>query len=268
MGRFLFCSVFRMLKRRYYYYKVHCISKLELFAAYFLYMRHYSISIFRILFRETAAVSGMEVNEEKICLLHEEEYDETIEKSPVDDNENSEFVADKGLNSQPLSHGKKYHLFVIHQSDDEDVAKDIVLDIEKRFKIKCMLSMRDFEPGIGIAENCHLKMNESEKVLVLISPGFFDSYWSNLELKHAQMFSSEHKREDLIIPVILKPMQETMPADIRYHTYIEASKEPDLAKRIYDAFLFDAKGIQHVFNFTKRRVSGCQPRQLPPTSIV
>lgn len=51
------------------------------------------------------------------------------------------------IRTPPLKDGLKYHAFLVYSSKDIAWVKDLMKVLERRYKLKCALSDRDFEPG-------------------------------------------------------------------------------------------------------------------------
>ncbi|KAK3100251.1 hypothetical protein FSP39_016940 [Pinctada imbricata] len=129
----------------------------------------------------------------------------------------------------------EYDIFISHASEDLEDVKPLCNELENRYKLKCMLADRDFDIGVPVENNLKLKMEQSKKILLIISPGFVESFWCKSEMMRAFMMMSSGKK-DLIIPVLLKPVLTEMPPFLEYYTYIDASKTDDLSCKIFESF--------------------------------
>ena len=84
---------------------------------------------------------------------------------------------------------------------------------------------RDFELGNWIEENIVKAIEQSRKIILVISNNFLESNWCRFELEIARMQSLERGR-NLVVPILLEDVSmERMPVGlqwiVRKHTYIE-----------------------------------------------
>ncbi|XP_052101667.1 uncharacterized protein LOC127735515 isoform X2 [Mytilus californianus] len=135
---------------------------------------------------------------------------------------------------------KKYHIFVAHSSEDSPEVKDLCIELEKRFFLKCMNYERDFIPGKLLDDNIYDEMKNSSKILIVISPSFLDSYWCITEARQA--FQMAHADGDSlkVIPILLRPVKKEIPSFLKSYRYIDALQEKDVAAKIMDAFYHSA----------------------------
>lgn len=165
------------------------------------------------------------------CTAHSQSTEtetETEIKPPVMDYFEQPFVN--------LPPDKKYHLFVAHSSEDSAEVKDLCYDLEKRFFLKCMNYERDFIPGKLLDDNIDDEMNNSLKILIVISPSFLKSHWCITEARHA--FQMAHVDGDSlkVIPILLRPVKKEIPSFLKSYRYIDVLREKDVAAKIMDAF--------------------------------
>ncbi|KAK3099267.1 hypothetical protein FSP39_001899 [Pinctada imbricata] len=150
--------------------------------------------------------------------------DETECKCPIDENQQS----------------KKYNLYVVYAEKDVTEVEQLCEELYQTYKLRCMLAARDFTPGVPIDKNCKDNMDKSDKTLILITPSYLSSYWCEVETRRAFHIVKSRKR-DFVVPVLFKPLDEKdeLPPCLEFTTYIDAAKEIDLARKIYEAYEHD-----------------------------
>lgn len=136
-----------------------------------------------------------------------------------------------------LPPGKDYHLFVSYSSEDRTEANTIRQHLEERFYLKCLYYERDFQIGRNIDENITEGLQKSVKTLVLLSPLFIQSHWCVTEAREACKLSFTDMENHHVIPVLLRPINKDLPPFLSSYVYIDAQKEMDVARKIYEAFI-------------------------------
>ena len=97
---------------------------------------------------------------------------------------------------------------------------------DQTFKLlRLCIHQRDFELGNSIEENILTAMEQSKKVILVVSHSFVQSNWCKFEMEIARMQSLERGR-NLVVPIMLQPVRmEEMTASLKWmvrrHTYIE-----------------------------------------------
>ncbi|XP_076095438.1 uncharacterized protein LOC143066338 [Mytilus galloprovincialis] len=178
----------------------------------------------------------------------QESIDQTCVKTPVlqlitgSDPTNNQLQPERQHNSDNnfnLPPGKKYHLFVSYSSDDTDEVYKICEELEKRFFLKCSNFERDFVAGQTIDDNIKNEMCKSVKVLLVLSSSYLGSLWCMGEA-HEAMDMSTRRRNNNVIPIMLRPLDIQLPTILKRYRYIDAVKENDVAAKIRDAFYHSA----------------------------
>ena len=142
----------------------------------------------------------------------------------------------------PLPPGKLFHVFVSHSSDDAVEVRKLVVDLESRYDIKCLLADRDFKAGELITDNIKYGMEKSMKILFVLTPSFFAREYCQYE-QHIAFEMYIANRQFCLIPLVFKPLpfDQPLPSDFINLTYIDAQKETDLPARIYAALRYNGK---------------------------
>lgn len=174
----------------------------------------------------------------------EESIDQTCVKTPVlhliigSDLTSNQLQPERPHNSDNkfnLPPNKKYHLFVSHSSDDTNEVYKICEELERRFFLKCSNYERDFVGGQTIEYNIKNEMCKSVKVLLVLSSSYLGSLWCMGEA-HEAMDMSTRKRNNNVIPIMLRPLDSELPTILKRYRYIDVVKENDVAAKIHDAF--------------------------------
>ena len=129
-----------------------------------------------------------------------------------------------------------YDAFVVYSYEDspwvyEELIPHLENDIDHQ-TLRLCVHERDFLPGENILDNIWSKMEESRKVILVISRNFIRSNYCNYEIDLARMLSVE-KARNLIVPVMLedvrmRDMSDSLRWIVRRLTYIEWPQwEPD-----------------------------------------
>ncbi|XP_070828884.1 uncharacterized protein [Chaetodon trifascialis] len=148
----------------------------------------------------------------------------------IDDGANEVQTAD--IQSQPaaslspsipvpptLRNREHYHVFVSYSSTDYQWTHFLISQLE-RCGLQVCYHERDFTPGRTVLENMSECIQESQKVLLVLSPEFVRSRWCLLEA-NMSLFRDCLERKP-IIPVLLEP-GVSVPLHLCHLTYLEAN---------------------------------------------
>ncbi len=106
-------------------------------------------------------------------------------------------------------HNYRYDAFVAYCSRDEDERKWVHLTLppklEQEYGFRLCLHHRDFTPGNDIADNIVEAIEDSNKVLLILSPAFLQSDWCQFEVRMAREKLVKDRRDSLVL-VIYKPL--------------------------------------------------------------
>lgn len=126
-----------------------------------------------------------------------------------------------------LRDGECFHVFISYSSIDHRWASFLIKQLESR-GIKVCYHERDFIPGRTVLENMSECIQESQKVLLVLSPEFLKSRWCLLEA-NMSLFRDCLQRKP-IIPVLLEP-GVSVPLHLCHITYLEFS-DPDFMNKL------------------------------------
>ena len=142
----------------------------------------------------------------------------------------------------------KYDAFVAYDKDDRSwVRNELIPNMESSedpnsgiegHGMRFCIHERDFELGNWIEENIVSAIEQSRKVILVISANFLASNWCRFELEISRMQSLERGR-NLVVPVLLETIDsEKMPSSlqwlVRRYTYIEWKDDPSSRKEFWD----------------------------------
>jgi len=149
-----------------------------------------------------------------------------------------------------------YNAFVVYSSEDSQwVHEELTPHLENSNddqSLHLCVHERDFLPGDNIIQNIWNKMEDSYKVILVISNNFTKSNYCNYEIDLARMLSVE-KARNLIVPVMLEEvrmedMSDSLRWIVRKLTYIEWPQwQPDREEfwqRLREAVVKDIELIQ------------------------
>ncbi|XP_040894717.1 uncharacterized protein LOC121182335 [Toxotes jaculatrix] len=118
-----------------------------------------------------------------------------------------------------LRNGESYHVFISYSSTDYQWTHSIISHLES-CGLQVCYHERDFTPGRTVLENMSECIQESQKVLLVLSPEFVRSRWCLLEA-NMSLFRDCLERKP-IIPVLLQS-GVSVPLHLCHLTYLEAS---------------------------------------------
>ncbi|XP_069384926.1 uncharacterized protein [Paralichthys olivaceus] len=126
-----------------------------------------------------------------------------------------------------LRGGDSYHVFISYSSSDYQWTHSIISQLESWGLYVCYHE-RDFTPGRTVLENMSQCIQESQKVLLVLSPEFVRSRWCLLEA-NMSLFRDCLERKP-IVPVLLQS-GVSVPLHLCHLTYLEAN-DPDLMNKL------------------------------------
>ncbi|XP_044516209.1 uncharacterized protein LOC123234367 [Gracilinanus agilis] len=120
----------------------------------------------------------------------------------------------------PLKDNEVYHLFVSYSSLDSSWAHKFIEKLEADYSdLRICYHERDFLPGKNIIENMVDCIQQSQKMLLILSQDFVQSRWCLLEANLSVFrFCMERKP---VIPIMLKPCQ--VPLHLNHLTYLDVN---------------------------------------------
>ncbi|XP_058501935.1 uncharacterized protein LOC131470249 [Solea solea] len=138
-----------------------------------------------------------------------------------------------------LRDGECFHVFISYSSTDYQWTHAIINHLESCGLHVCYHE-RDFTPGRTVLENMSECIQESQKVLLVLSPEFVRSRWCLLEA-NMSLFRDCLERKP-IVPVLLQP-GVSVPLHLCHLTYLEAN-DPDLMNKLLKVLCTPNKQLQ------------------------
>ncbi|XP_041652265.1 uncharacterized protein LOC121515518 [Cheilinus undulatus] len=126
-----------------------------------------------------------------------------------------------------LRDGESYHVFISYSSTDYQWTHSLIEQLES-CGLQVCYHERDFTPGRSVLENMSDCIQESQKVLLVLSPEFVRSRWCLLEA-NMSLFRDCLERKP-IVPVLLEP-GVSIPLHLCHLTYLEAN-DPDFKNKL------------------------------------
>ncbi|XP_070687298.1 uncharacterized protein [Pempheris klunzingeri] len=126
-----------------------------------------------------------------------------------------------------LRDGECYHVFISYSSTDYQWTHSLISQLES-CGLQVCYHERDFTPGRTVLENMSDCIQESQKVLLVLSPEFLRSRWCLLEA-NMSLFRDCLERKP-IVPVLLEP-GVSVPLHLCHLTYLEAG-DPDFKNKL------------------------------------
>ncbi|XP_020516477.1 uncharacterized protein [Labrus bergylta] len=126
-----------------------------------------------------------------------------------------------------LRDGECYHVFISYSSTDYERTHSLIDQLEE-CGLQVCYHERDFIPGRTVLENMSDCIQESQKVLLVLSSEFVRSRWCLLEA-NMSLFRDCLERKP-IVPVLLEP-GVSIPLHLCHLTYLEANN-PDFKNKL------------------------------------
>uniref|UniRef100_A0A667YR52 TIR domain-containing protein n=1 Tax=Myripristis murdjan TaxID=586833 RepID=A0A667YR52_9TELE len=123
-----------------------------------------------------------------------------------------------------LREGELYHVFISYSSTDYRWTHSLINQLES-YGLQVCYHERDFVPGRTNMSEC---IQESQKVLLVLSPEFVRSRWCLLEA-NMSLFRNCLERKPML-PVLLEPGL-AVPLHLCHLTYLDA-RDPDFISKV------------------------------------
>ncbi|ELT89677.1 hypothetical protein CAPTEDRAFT_221529 [Capitella teleta] len=124
--------------------------------------------------------------------------------------------------SPDLKSGEKHHVFMSHGSSDQERALEILEKLEKK-GFKCCYPNRDFQPGMPVLKLIIEGIQNSQKVVLLVSKNFLKSSYMEFEVAEASRKMYSEKKVTLI-PLLMDVDIVDVPTSIKAVNCIEMRK--------------------------------------------
>ncbi|XP_061629510.1 uncharacterized protein LOC133478023 isoform X2 [Phyllopteryx taeniolatus] len=139
----------------------------------------------------------------------------------------------------PLSQGETFHVFISYSSTDYQWTHSLISTLESH-GLRVGYHERDFTAGRTVLENMSECIQESQKVLLVLSSEFVRSRWCLLEA-NMSLFRDCLQRKP-IVPVLLEPAV-CVPLHLCHLTYLEAH-DPEFEAKLVKVFFTPNRQLQ------------------------
>lgn len=121
----------------------------------------------------------------------------------------------------------RYDAFILYSEDDSSFASEVILRMEKEYKLKLCSKDRDLLPGLRFEHEIIGKMIElrCNRLLVIFSPSFLESPANQFLVSYAQAVALD-TRSRKIIPCVYKKCE--LPPSVRYSFCIDFNRSGKL----------------------------------------
>ncbi|XP_077987075.1 uncharacterized protein LOC144441385 [Glandiceps talaboti] len=112
----------------------------------------------------------------------------------------------------------KYDAFIVYNQHDRPwVMQQLVQNLENndQHNFKLCVHERDFMPGVEIFDNILDSIENSRKTVLILSPQFAESEWCYFEMRMAQNYLFEEKRDVIILVLLEEIPDHLMPRVLR-----------------------------------------------------
>ncbi|XP_015775585.1 PREDICTED: uncharacterized protein LOC107353721 isoform X14 [Acropora digitifera] len=114
----------------------------------------------------------------------------------------------------------KYHAFLIHNTSDTEDVKTI-LSVLESYGLKCCIHWRDFIPGKPYVENIVDSVQNSFKVIAILSRSSFSSKCLSFEIQQTLKRLVDNGDDCLILIALDRDVVSNLPQAIRDRSYID-----------------------------------------------
>lgn len=130
------------------------------------------------------------------------------------------------VSEEDADEDKVFDVFVCYARQEDDFINDVLLPwLDDVVKMKVCIHTRNFIPGENIMEQAVWSIQNSRRILVILSNNFLNSGWCVEEFTVAFNWSLEEKRKRLIAikyePLDEQNMAEIIKTYIKTTTYVE-----------------------------------------------
>ncbi len=142
----------------------------------------------------------------------------------------------------------KYDAFVAYSTNGEErpwVHTTLRETLEDEYGLKVCIHYRDFKLGRDLADTIVEAIDNSRKILFILSPSFIRSGWCDFELRMAHEKDVKHRRDSLVFVIFSKlnqpgtRMPKSLARLLEKRIYIEWTHDPD-GQKLFWRRLVDA----------------------------
>jgi len=98
----------------------------------------------------------------------------------------------------------KYDAFISYSKQDEKFTQKMINEMESNRGRNFCFDLRDFIPGVDLAENIVNFISQSNRIIIVISKNFYKSPWCKYEIQMALADMHNRRRGKFLIPILLQ----------------------------------------------------------------
>jgi len=114
-----------------------------------------------------------------------------------------------------------YDAFVSYSTQDEQWVRSELLQCLERNNLKVCIDFRDFRPGYTNIDEINRAVQESRKMLLVITPSYLRSQWTTHERQIVQNLDPMN-RQVRLIPLLKEPCE--LPTEINHLIYVDLTR--------------------------------------------
>jgi tetratricopeptide (TPR) repeat protein len=124
----------------------------------------------------------------------------------------------------------EYDVFISYSSKDKDWVRGELLPRIEKAGVRAMIDYRDFTPGVPSMRGMERALTISRKTLLVLTPAFIESGWSEMELRMGQTLDPA-ARDPRLIPLLKAPCEKPLSVKALTHIDFTDGADHDLAWR-------------------------------------
>jgi hypothetical protein len=133
----------------------------------------------------------------------------------------------------------KYDIFISYSSKDLAWVNNILLAKLESQELKVCIDFRDFIPGMSIIENIKRSFLSSKKTLLVMSPNYLDSSWTEIDIL-LQPLSSDEGQLKIILLMYQKCRLPLPLASVTYLDFTDLEDENGVWDRLINTIKYSA----------------------------
>jgi hypothetical protein len=115
----------------------------------------------------------------------------------------------------------EYDVFISYFFQDRDWVHNWLVPRLEEAEVRVWLDVEGVEPGMQLKKELDRAIKKSHTILLVLTPSFLDSQWSDLESALVEALNLA-ERQERVIPLLLKPCE--LPLRLRALTYIDFTR--------------------------------------------
>lgn len=130
----------------------------------------------------------------------------------------------------PLSQDEfRYDAFISYSGKDKTWVQDVLLLYLQQAKIRPCVDYSDFEIGAPAIDNMERAIEQSRRILLVLTPNWVSGQWTTFELLLAQM-KDPASRLRRVLPLLVKPCE--LPDRLKVFTYLDLTEPREFDRQM------------------------------------